>query len=297
MDAGIAISEGQRWFSRKVTGSPVVYVALEGEGGYRNRVKAWQQINHREVPDNFRFLIKQTFHLDCAEDVEALASVVEKGSVIIIDTLNRAAPTADENSSEDMGRILEGAKRLQVLTDGLIVIVHHTGKDASRGARGHSSFFAALDAAIEVKRDGQTNQRSWSLAKAKDSEDGAIYHFDLIPVTLGQDSDLELVTSCAIRWNPNVTAIRKPPRGECQREVLRLTQQALQMTAERGRGGSAAQTPCVRATAVIDAVAATLIDEKPGRARSLTRTRLDSLIKARHLCQGDESGEVWVWLP
>lgn len=297
MDAGIAIAEGQRWFSRKVTSSPVVYVALEGEGGYRNRVKAWQEVNHRDVPDNFRFLIKQTFHLDSAEDVKALASVVEKGSVIIIDTLNRAAPTADENSSEDMGRILEGAKNLQGLTEGLIVIVHHTGKDASRGARGHSSFFAALDAAIEVKRDGQTNQRSWALAKAKDSEDGAIYHFDLIPVTLGQDSDLELVTSCAIRWNANITTIRKPPRGECQREVLRLTRQTLQITTERGRGGSPAQTPCVRATVVIDAVAATLIDEKPSRARSLTRDRLESLTKARHLCQGDESGEVWVWLP
>jgi hypothetical protein len=272
-------------------------VALEGEGGYRNRVKAWQEVNHREAPDSFRFLIKQTFHLDSAEDVEVLASVVDKGSVIIIDTLNRAAPTADENSSEDMGRILEGAKSLQGLTEGLIVIVHHTGKDASRGARGHSSFFAALDAAIEVKRDGQTNQRSWALAKAKDSEDGANYYFDLTPVALGQDSDLEVVTSCVIRPNSNVTAIRKPPRGECQREVLRLTRQALQITTERGRGGSPAQTACVRATVVIDAVAATLIDEKPSRARSLTRDRLERLIRAGHLCQGDESGEVWVWLP
>jgi len=296
MDAGIAIAEGQCWFSRKVTRSPVVYVALEGEGGYGNRIKAWQVINHRDVPDTFRFLIKQTFHLDSADDVEALASVIDKGSVIFIDTLNRAAPTADENSSEDMGRILEGAKRLQTLTEGLVVIVHHTGKDASRGARGHSSFFAALDAAMEVKRDGQTNQRSWALAKAKDSEDGKTEYFDLIPVTLGQDSDLELVSSCAIRWNPNMTTIRKPPRGECQRNVLRLVQQALQITPERGRGGSSAQTPCVRATEVIEAVAATLVDQKPARARSLTRDRLESLINARHLCQGDESGEIWVWL-
>lgn len=297
MDAGIAIAAGQRWFSRKVTHSPVVYVALEGEGGYRNRVKAWQEINHRDVPDNFRFLIKQTFHLDSVEDVETLASVVDKGSVIIIDTLNRAAPTADENSSEDMGRILEGAKRLQILTEGLVVIVHHTGKDASRGARGHSSFFAALDAAIEVKKDSQTSRRSWVLAKTKESEDGATYHFDLIPVTLGQDSDLELVTSCAIRWNPNMTTIRKPPRGGCQREVLRLTREALQVTPDRGRGGSPAQTPCVRAATVIEAIAATLVHEKPGRAKTLTRERLDSLIKSRHLCRGDDSGEVWVWIP
>jgi hypothetical protein len=297
MDAGIAIAEDQHWFARKVTTSSVVYVALEGEGGYRNRVRAWQEVNHRKISDNFRFLIKQTFHLDSTEDVEALASVVDKGSVIIIDTLNRAAPTADENNSEDMGRILEGAKRLQALTEGLIMIVHHTGKDASRGARGHSSFFAALDAAIEVKRDGQTNQRSWSLAKAKDSEDGAIYHFELVPVHLGQDSDLEPVTSCVLRWNPNVMTIRKQPRGKDQKIVLKFVQQALQITTARGRGGSPAQMPCTRASEVIEAVAATLIDEQPSRARRLTRARLDSLIKAHHICQGDELGEVWIWLP
>jgi hypothetical protein len=296
MDGGIAIAEGKRWFARRVSISSVVYVALEGEGGYRNRVMAWQEVNHRKISDNFKFMIKQTFHLDSTEDVEALASVVNSGSVIIIDTLNRAAPTADENNSEDMGRILEGAKRLQALTEGLIIIVHHTGKDASRGARGHSSFFAALDAAIEVKRDGQTNQRSWSLAKAKDSEDGAIYHFDLVPVPLGQDSDLEPVTSCVLRWNPNVTTIRKQPRGKDQKTVLKFVQQALQITTARGRGGSPAQTPCTRASEVIEAVAA-LIDERPSRARRLTRARLDSLIKAGHICQGDELGEFWIWLP
>jgi hypothetical protein len=296
MDAGIAIAEGQRWFCRKVIKSPVVYVALEGEGGYGNRIKAWQAVNGREVPDTFRFLIKQTFHLDNAGHVEALASAVDKGSVIIIDTLNRAAPTADENSSEDMGRILEGAKNLQSLTEGLVVIVHHTGKDVSRGARGHSSFFAALDAAIEVKKDSATKQRGWSLAKAKDSEDGETYHFDLIPFVLGQDSDLEVIDSCVVRWNPNITTIKKPPRGQCQKEVLKLTRQALLTATDRGRAGSPHQTPCVRSSDLINAVAATLKDVKPGRAKSLTRERLEKLVQTRHLCQGEDAGETWIWL-
>jgi hypothetical protein len=64
-----------------------------------------------------------------------------------------------------MGEILEAAKRLQSLTGGLVVLVHHTGKDATKGLRGHSSLFAAMDAAVEVSRDG--DRREWKVAKAR----------------------------------------------------------------------------------------------------------------------------------
>ena len=74
--------------------------------------------------------------------------MVPPGAVVFLDTLNRAAPTADENSSKDMGEILSAAKLLQSLINGLVVLVHHTGKDATKGLRGHSSLFAALDAAV-----------------------------------------------------------------------------------------------------------------------------------------------------
>ena len=37
-DAGVAISEGANWFGIRTTKSTVVYVALEGESGFKNRV-------------------------------------------------------------------------------------------------------------------------------------------------------------------------------------------------------------------------------------------------------------------
>ena len=46
---------------------------------------------------------------------------------------------------------------------------------AHKGARGHSSLFAALDGAVEVTR--LVNSRSWSIAKAKDGEDGKDFSF------------------------------------------------------------------------------------------------------------------------
>ena len=95
-----------------------------------------------------------------------------------------------------MGRILEAAKRLQRLTAGLVVVVHHTGKDATKGLRGHLSLFAALDAAVEVTREG--DRREWKVAKAKHGQDGAGHPFRLETVDLGEDDEGEPVTSCTI---------------------------------------------------------------------------------------------------
>lgn len=58
-----------------------------------------------------------------------------------------------------------------------MLLVHHTGKEAGRGMRGHSSLLAAMDCVIEVKRKG--DEREWHVVKSKDGEDGASHPFKL----------------------------------------------------------------------------------------------------------------------
>nr|WP_315474865.1 hypothetical protein [uncultured Sandarakinorhabdus sp.] len=87
-------------------------------------------------------------------------------------------------------------KRLQELTEGLVICVHHTGKDASKGMRGHSSLHAALDIAIEVGRGDLT--RWWKAAKVKDGADDRTRGFKLNVIDLGIDVDGDAITSCAI---------------------------------------------------------------------------------------------------
>lgn len=129
--------------------------------------------------------------------VEAIRGAGAEGGVVVIDTLNRATPGADENSSVDMGQAIAGANAIQRGLGGLVLLVHHTGKDASKGLRGHSSLLAALDAAIEVRRDGEA--RSFALAKAKDGAEGHVQHFTLDVVDLGIDEDGDPITSCRVR--------------------------------------------------------------------------------------------------
>jgi putative DNA primase/helicase len=218
LDAAAAVACGREWFGLRVTRAPVVYCALEGETGLRRRVEAWESHSGEQLPVN---LVMQSFKLTDLQDVQDLAesvvNAVGNGCVIILDTLNRAAPTADENSSRDMGTILEAAKTLQRMTGGLVVLVHHTGKDATKGLRGHSSLFAALDAALEVTRTG--DRREWSLTKSKDGEDGARHAFNLRVVSLGLDSDALPLSSCVIVPDGSATEINRVriPQGGNQK--------------------------------------------------------------------------------
>lgn len=197
LDIASALAAGDHeWFSRRVTQCPVTYVCLEGEAGMGKRVKAWSLHYKKPVPDALKF-ITQPFDL-LSDDVAELAKAVLAGGcaggLTILDTLNRAAPGADENSSVDMGRLIAAAKELQNLIGGLVLLVHHTGKDATKGLRGHSSLYAALDGAIEVTIS--SGCREWSVAKSKDDITGDAHPFKLEIVPVGFDDDGEEITSC-----------------------------------------------------------------------------------------------------
>ena len=199
LDLLASVVDGRAWFGRKVRPVPVTYCALEGEAGLSQRMQAYQRRHGATAGAGMRFLTT-AFDLLVAEDVESLAAAIGSagvgGGVVVLDTLNRAAPGTDENSSQDMGRIIAACKHLQGLVGGLVVLVHHTGKDAAKGLRGHSSLFAALDAAVEVTRTEE--RRAWKLAKSKDGRDGDAEPFMLEQVELGQDGDGEPLNSCVV---------------------------------------------------------------------------------------------------
>jgi putative DNA primase/helicase len=226
IDIAAAIALGNDWFGHRVRQCPVIYVALEGEGGFPKRLQAWQQYNECTLPDELLFIIGQPFELNNPLHVAQLATVIKHGSVIIIDTLNRSAPDSDENASKDMGAVLAGCKQLQSLTQGLVILIHHTGKDVERGMRGHSSLLAAVDASIEVNRDNDT--RSWNVSKSKDGGDGAELFFKLAIEHLGEDEDGDAITSCAIEPT-TAAAPPRPPDGlkGNQKAVLGAVEAAL----------------------------------------------------------------------
>lgn len=191
------IARGENFFGFKTESCPVTYLALEGAGGVGNRIRAYEQYHAQNLPENFKVVTDRLSLLksDAAVFAKAVAEEGLQDGVIVIDTLAQASPEADENASADMGRIIGNAQLLQTMTSSLVILIHHLGKEASRGARGHSSLTAALDAVIEVRRTG--DKRAWVLTKSKDGEDGTSRPFRLEVVNLGVDDDGDPITSCA----------------------------------------------------------------------------------------------------
>lgn len=236
------LARGRDWFGYRVKRAPVVYLPLEGEAGFKLRCAAWEQEHGEPLPDALR-LTMAPFKLTDSEDVEALAAAaagVGPDPVIFIDTMNRAAPDEDENAPDGMGRILDGAKNLQRLTGGLVVLVHHTGKDASKGMRGHSSLFAALDGAIEVTRDD--DRRGWRCAKSKDGKDGQEHAFTLHIHELGTDEDGDALTSCVVREDTSASTSEtrrpSPPKGPNQRVFMDALRPLFRAGTAHGKGGA-----------------------------------------------------------
>ena len=155
------------------------------------------------------------------ELADAVTASGGAGGLLVIDTLNRAASGADENTSRDMGEVIDAAKTLQAEFGGLVLLVHHSGKDQTKGLRGHSSLNAALDASVEVVK--LDNRREWRIDKAKDGTDDAGQVFKLLQVEIGRHDDGEPITSCVVlpedgerEW----TRRALPPKSGTQKVVL-----------------------------------------------------------------------------
>ena len=221
------IALGREFYGHKTVSCPIVYVCLEGISGVANRIKAWETYHKQRLPDPFTIMSDQLSLANQDAQQFALAVSMHEldGGVIVIDTLNQSAPTADENSSKDMGTIIQNAQTIQRMTNSLVILVHHTGKDKSRGLRGHSSLIAALDAAIEVKQG--IGVREWALTKAKDAETIAGRLFMLESVPLGVDDEGEPISSCVVRPDHSAVFRKPPPKGKNQIAVFEALQAPL----------------------------------------------------------------------
>jgi len=286
LDLLMAIACQSDWFGYKVKNAPVTYIGLEGKSGINNRIKAWQLKNNLS-PSNFKVILNR-LDLRKLADVDALAAAIRGASmaagVVVIDTLNQATPGADENSSVDMGIAISHLQRLQELVGGLVLIIHHTGKNTTQGLRGHSSLKAALDANIEVIGG---DKKAIALEKVKDGEDGQSHPFRLVAHTLGVDSDGDAITSCTVERDRSAIFSKPEPSGKAQKAALKVIKQALSVITSKRMPVDAAITE----------IAQTLTTIQSKRRSNRARKLLEDLTTGGHLSSGLVDDEGWIWLP
>lgn len=213
----LSIAAELEFFGRRVRRVGVVYVAAEAGVGIVNRVVAAK--HEFAFPEMMPFAAITTPIDLCTDtaDIEKLIIAVKSAGLgvsvglIIIDTLSRVMAGANENSPDDMGALVRNVDRLRAETGAAVVLVHHSGKDASRGARGHSLLRAATDTEIEITRDDATKVVTARVTKQRDHATDGVLSFVLRRIDLGIDQDGDTITSCIVQPADGVGSTTKRP--------------------------------------------------------------------------------------
>jgi AAA domain/Primase C terminal 2 (PriCT-2) len=275
LDMALSIARGIDWRGRKVRQGRVAYVAAEGADGFRKRLSAYAQQHEVDLAEVPMAVLDGAPNLMLVDDTADLAvGVLAAGepSLVIVDTLAQTTPGANENAGEDMGKALGHCRRLHEMTGATVLLIHHSGKDQAKGARGWSGLRAACDAEIEVIRS-ETGARELRLSKAKDGEDGLRWGFKLDVVQVGVDEDGDPITSCVVAEAELASAQLMRVLGPVEEVVNAVIQ-----------GMAGAQTSGIEVGAVI-AEAVRQMPEPADGKRDTRRMRARRALES--LCAGD----------
>jgi hypothetical protein len=183
IDLCCCIAAGIDFHGQPVKQGSVVYIAAEGRSGLLSRVDAWRAANGKDEAVLPFILSKTGLNMRDPALIASIKTLIDTVSdlrLIVIDTLNRNYGGGNENESSDMGQFITSCDELIDHFNCTVCVVHHMGKDHSAGARGHSSFYAALDTEITVKAIGD-NDVQMACTKQKDAPEFETMQFIKMP--------------------------------------------------------------------------------------------------------------------
>jgi RecA-family ATPase len=231
LDLAATVARGADWRGRKVSECRVVYVAAEAREGVKKRMDAYDQ---HVCPDGARPDIIASAPNLLSSDTQQLADAIGQAGLIILDTM-AASHSGDENSAKDMGLFLAACKDLSLATGAMVLAVHHTGKEDSKGMRGSSALFAGADFVMEVFKNDK--EHGAVLSKSRDDATGSSFSFVLKRVVVGHDDEGDEVTTCVVEpikkdvektgKRPSKLANLNDSRYDLSREVLAVIEDEL----------------------------------------------------------------------
>lgn len=219
IDVACSVATGTDWHGCTVKPGAVFYIAGEGHNGLARRFRAWSEARGVSLAGAPLYISNRSVALtDSLNAAEVSASVQELAkatgktpSLIVVDTLARNFGAGDENSAADMGAFVTNLdNNLRHPWKATVAIVHHSGKDTSKGARGSTALRGAVDAEYEVTKDELGTIRMQP-HKMKDAENPEPLAFTLESVPLPLvDDDGRPVYGAAIK---SMDYIEPPKKG------------------------------------------------------------------------------------
>lgn len=197
LDLAHHISKCETWNNCRANKGNVLYIAAEGGSSFPNRVSALEDPEFWVIAAPVTFAGKASDAAAMVEMVRHLASQTGRFDFIVVDTLSRVMGDGDENTAPDIAELVRNLDVLRRGTGSNIMLIHHSGKDVARGARGHSSLRAAVDTEIELPRD-DFGVITAEVTKQRDGPTGHKFGYSLRQIELGFDKDGDPVTTCLV---------------------------------------------------------------------------------------------------
>lgn len=158
--SSIATGHGPNWWAGDDREpETVLYLAGESPNGLVNaRYSAWMQ---RHMIPGLRsrsklIVVPSVPPLEMSDYWRGIIEWIRRKelnvSLLVIDTVARAMAGWDENSGKDVTKTTMKMESLSRELGCFVMGIHHTGKDAERGARGSSAWHGNTDLMLEVER-------------------------------------------------------------------------------------------------------------------------------------------------
>ena len=201
LDAALHVAHGLPWMGRRTQQGSVLYIAAEGGAGLWARICAWHRSRRLQWGDVPFHVIPAALDLtaDAWRVVEAAQGKGVSPSLVVIDTLSQTY-AGEENSANEMAAYFrELGNRFRALWQCAVLLIHHTGHQATERPRGSSAIRANLDYMLGVFRDEKEMLATLTCAKQKDGDAFDDATFVLSVHELGTDDDGDVVTSLVAR--------------------------------------------------------------------------------------------------
>jgi hypothetical protein len=288
MDMAMHVAAGRAWRKLKTRQAGVSYVSPEAGRLGVNRVIGWCRSHATGWPEAFRLSPAPIDLCSTTTDADALIADIQTNQpgcrLVVIDTLNRAMAGGEENDGQDMGRFIALCDRIAKALSCFVLVVHHSGKDAAKGSRGHSSLLGAVSLEIEVTKE-QGEAGTIKITKMRDGEDGAEYAFDIESVPLGTDEDGDEVTT-GISVEADLGEVQQTrnaePTGKNQRMVADAFAQYVNDCGRPNPMGVGYAEPgvvmVVDANSFVEFAAGKVVGKKAHEARRIVRDTIEGLV-------------------
>jgi len=315
-DMLFSVARGEPYAGREVSKGPVLYLTGEGVSGFKRRLVAMRQHHSTEGKGVPFYMIEQVPDIGSEQtdlpdlmlslDQFVATHAPEGFRAIVLDTLARCIGEADENSARDMGRFVNRCSEIERRYSCVVVVVHHVGKDPSRGGRGSNALNGAADVTMLVEKAAAFSRVR--IDEMKDGPEGQEWSFRLVPYvldeSLGDITETGSETSTCVveilsepgQVKPSTPKAKKPPIGVAG-DLLKIVRRAIEESGETNVDSLAVPNNArAISRAILKRYCETMAwqdqKNKPDSFRSMLSDNLSKLRSGDHIGFDKE----WVWL-